>query len=64
MGRGKMAQRLNCPMCCNKLIPNEDLVISDKVVFDLDKLKTTNKKIETIKCPTCKRRIRYFIDKN
>ena len=35
-----MAQRLNCPMCGSKLIPNEDLVISDKVVFDLDKLKT------------------------
>ena len=59
-----MAQRLNCPMCGNKLIPNEEQVISDKVVFDLDKIKTTTNKIETIKCPTCKRRIRYFIEKN
>lgn len=51
-------------MCGNKLIANEDLVISDKVVFDLDKIKNTNKEIKTIKCPTCKRRIRYFVEKN
>ena len=58
-----MAQRLNCPMCGSKLIANEDLVISDKVIFDLDKIKNTNKEIKTIKCPNCKRRIRYFVEK-
>ena len=59
-----MAQKLKCPMCGYIMIPNEDLVISDKVVFDLDKIKTTNKEIKTIKCQNCKRRIRYFIDKD
>lgn len=50
-------------MCGYIMIPNEDLVISDKVVFDLDKIKNTDKEIKTIKCQNCKRRIRYFIDK-
>lgn len=58
-----MAQKLYCPMCNKLLIQNDDLVISDKVVFDLDKLKKTDKEIRHIKCDNCKRRIRYFIDK-
>lgn len=58
-----MAQKLYCPMCKKLLIANDDLVISDKVVFDLDKLKTTEKPINHIKCDNCKRRIRYYIDK-
>ena len=58
-----MAQKLYCPMCNKPLIENDDLVISDKVVFDLDKLKNSEKPIKHIKCNNCKRRIRYFIDK-
>lgn len=58
-----MAQKLYCPMCNKLLIQNEDLVTSDKVVFDLDELKKTDKEIRHIKCNNCKRRIRYFIDK-
>lgn len=58
-----MAQKLYCPMCKKLLIANDDLVTSDKVVFDLDKLKETTKQINHIKCENCKRRIRYFIDK-
>ena len=58
-----MAQKLYCPMCNKLLIANDDLVISDKVVFDLDKLKITEKPISHIKCGNCKRRIRYYIDK-
>lgn len=58
-----MAQKLYCPMCKKLLIANDDLVISDKIVFDLDKLKTTEKPIKHIKCDNCKRRIRYYIDK-
>ena len=58
-----MAQKLYCPMCKKLLIANDDLVISDKVVFDLDKLKNTEKPIRHIKCDNCKRRIRYYIDK-
>ena len=59
-----MAQKLYCPKCGKLLIPNDDLIIDDKVVFDLDKIKATIKEIKTIKCNNCKRRIRYFIDKD
>ena len=58
-----MAQKLYCPMCNKILIENDDLVVDDKVIFDLDKLKTTEKPVKHIKCYNCKRRIRYFIDK-
>lgn len=59
-----MAQKLYCPMCNNLLIPNFDLVTDKKVCFDIGKMKTIDKSlISTIKCDTCKRRIRYFIEK-
>ena len=57
-----MAQKLRCPMCRKILIKNEDLVIDDTVVFDLEKVKTTDKPISQITCHNCKRRIRYYID--
>ena len=58
-----MAQKLYCPMCKKLLIPNDDLVTDEKVVFDMEKLKQTDKEIRHIKCDNCKRRIRYYIDK-
>lgn len=58
-----MAQKLYCPMCKKLLIANDDLVINEPVVFDLDRLKETDKEVKHIKCDNCKRRIRYFIDK-
>lgn len=50
-------------MCKKLLIENDDLVVSDRVVFDLDELKNTTKQVKHIKCNNCKRRIRYFVDK-
>lgn len=58
-----MAQKIYCPMCKKLLIPNDDLVIDDEVVFDMDRIKETDKPIKHIKCENCKRRIRYFVDK-
>ena len=58
-----MPQKLYCPMCKHLLIANDDLVIDDEVVFDLGRLKTTEKDVKTIKCDNCKRRIKYFINK-
>ena len=57
-----MAQKLRCPMCGKILIKNEDLVIDEPVVFDLEKVKATEKPTSQITCHNCKRRIRYFID--
>lgn len=56
-------QKIHCPMCGKQLIDNEDLVIDEKVVFDLTKIKDTNKPIKRITCRNCKRRIKYFVDK-
>ena len=58
-----MAQKLRCPMCGKLLIPNDDLVIDDEIVFDLEKIKHTDKEVRHIKCENCKRRIRYFVNK-
>ena len=58
----KMAQKLLCPMCHKILIRNEDLVIEKPVVFDIDKIKATEKPTSQITCHNCKRRIKYFID--
>lgn len=59
-----MGQKLHCPMCHNLLIPNDDLVTDKAVCFDMAKLKETDvEDIKKIKCPTCKRRIRYFVGK-
>ena len=49
-------------MCNKLLIANDDLVTNEKVIFDLEKLKTTTNKINHIKCDNCKRRIRYYIE--
>jgi hypothetical protein len=49
-------------MCGKILIKNEDLVIDEPVVFDLEKVKATDKPISQITCHNCKRRIRYYID--
>ena len=57
-----MAQKLLCPMCHKILIRNEDLVIEKPVVFDIDKIKATDKPTSQITCHNCKRRIKYFID--
>lgn len=57
-----MAQKLYCPMCHALLIANDDLVIDSDVVFDLDKIKNTEKEVRHIKCENCKRRIRYYIN--
>lgn len=57
-----MAQKLLCPMCYKILIRNEDLVIDAPVVFDLEKVKATDKPVSQILCHNCKRRIKYFID--
>lgn len=57
-----MAQKLLCPMCHKILIRNEDLVIAEPVVFDIEKIKATDKPISQIVCHNCKRRIKYFID--
>lgn len=57
-----MAQKLLCPMCHKILIRNEDLVIAAPVVFDLEKVKATDKPVSHIVCHNCKRRIKYFID--
>ncbi len=59
-----MAQKLRCPMCGKFLIPNYDLVTDEKVVLDLKTIKDTQREVKTIKCANCKRRIRYFIDKD
>lgn len=59
-----MPQKLYCPMCKHLLISNYDLVVDDNVVFDMGKIKTTDKKVEVIKCYNCKRKIKYYIDKN
>ena len=58
-----MAQKIYCPMCKKLLIPNDDLVIDDEIVFDMDRIKETDKQIKHIKCENCKRRIRYFVNK-
>ena len=58
-----MPQRLVCPMCHKVLIKNEDLVISEPVVMDLERIKATDKKVNTIVCHNCKRKLRYFVDK-
>lgn len=55
-------QKLFCPVCHKQLIENDDLVINDKVVFDIDKIKATDKPIKRITCNNCKRRLKYFID--
>jgi uncharacterized protein YbaR (Trm112 family) len=57
-----MAQKLYCPICHKQLIKNDDLVISNKVVFDLEKIKATDKPIKRIECPNCKRSLRYVIE--
>lgn len=57
-----MAQKLLCPMCRKILIRNEDLVIEKPVVFDIEKIKATEKPISQITCHNCKRRIKYYID--
>ena len=57
----KMAQKLLCPMCHKILIRNEDLVIEKPVIFDIEKIKATEKPISQITCHNCKRRIKYFI---
>lgn len=57
-----MAQKIYCPICNKQLIKNDDLVINDKIVFDLDKIKGTTKPIKRIVCDNCKRRLKYFID--
>lgn len=57
-----MAQKLRCPMCGKILIKNEDLVTEKPVIFEIDKIKATEKPISQITCHNCKRRIRYFID--
>ena len=57
-----MSQKLLCPVCHKVLIKNEDLVIDKPVVFDLERIKATDKPINIIVCHKCKRRLRYFID--
>ena len=57
-------QKLYCPMCNKLLIANFDLVTSEKVCFDIAKLKLVDENlIGKIKCDNCKRRIRYYIEK-
>ena len=60
---GVKLQKLYCPICGKLLIKNTDLVIDDPVVMDLDRIKSTDKKVKTITCHNCKRRLRYYIDK-
>ena len=55
-------QKLTCPVCFKVLIKNEDLVTDKKVVFDFEKIKTTNKPIRKIRCFNCKRTLKYFIE--
>ena len=51
-------------MCNKLLIANFDLVTSEKVCFDIAKLKLVDENlIGKIKCDNCKRRIRYYIEK-
>lgn len=56
-------QHLKCPICHNLLIKNVDLVTDDPVVFDLNRISETNKDINTIICRNCKRKLKYYIDK-
>lgn len=58
-----MAQKIQCPICKAILIANEDLVIDDKIEFDYEKIKETDKEVKIIKCHNCKRRIKYYIDR-
>ena len=58
-----MPQRLLCPKCNKLLIKNEDLVIDDPIVMDLARIKETDKEVKVITCHNCKRRLRYFVDK-
>lgn len=55
-------QKLYCPICHKILIKNSDLVIDDIVVFDFDKIKQTNKSVNTITCHNCKRKIKYYVE--
>ena len=56
-------QELRCPICGGILIKNTDLVIDDDVVFDMNIINTYSqyKKVNTIKCYRCKRKIKYII---
>lgn len=56
-------QKLYCPKCNKLIIKNFDLVIDDKVVFNIEKIKTTDKEIKTIFCNNCKRKIKYYVEK-
>lgn len=51
-------------MCRALLIENFDLVTDKKVYFDMSKIKSVDENLVShIKCPNCKRRIRYYIEK-
>ena len=63
-GRGHFMQKIFCPVCHKQLIRNEDLVIDNKVVFDIERIKTTDQPIKRITCDNCKRRLKYFIEQN
>ena len=56
-------QKLYCPMCHKLLIKNADLVIDDIVQFDIEKILKTKNEVKTITCYYCKRKIKYFIEK-
>lgn len=57
-----MSQKLFCPICHNLLIKNYDLVIAEKVEFNLRKIKNSGRPIRKIRCHNCKRTLKYYID--
>lgn len=56
-------QKIYCPKCGAILIKNYDLVIDDPVIMDLERIVKTDREVKEITCHKCKRRIRYFVDK-